>query len=86
MIKQVAIAIIEKEGLGRYNIEGQEIKENEVGIKFDSNGWTVYYTDEKANLAKIKTFLSESEAIERLIECLRVNKRIIERRKKRTNL
>ena len=75
--------IITREGLGRYNFGDHSIRENEVGIQFFKDLFTVYSTDEKANLRRIDSFISESDAVDRVIDCLRVNKRIAELSAKR---
>jgi hypothetical protein len=72
-----------REGLGRYNFGDHAVKENEVGIQYDMNVFTVYSTDEKANFRKIETFITENDALDRVIDCLRVNKRIAELSAKR---
>lgn len=86
MTRQEAKLIIEKEGLHGYNFGEGNIRANEVGIQSINNKWKVYFTDEKACISVIKEYDLESEAIENLIECLRVNKRLEERRKRKKQL
>ena len=83
MTMQEALLIIEEEGFRGYNLDGETVRENEVGIQHINNEWRVYYTDEKACLTVIKVYKSESEAVENVIECLRVNKRLEDRRKRK---
>lgn len=83
MNKQESLEIIKKEGLHGYNLEGKDIKANEVGIQYENSLWKLYTTDEKANCRVIKEYNSEGDAIRHLIECLRINKKFEERRKKR---
>ena len=59
--------IISHEGLGRYNFGDYAIRENEVGIQYDKGMFTVYSTDERANLRIIETFETKSDAINRVI-------------------
>jgi hypothetical protein len=85
MTRQEAMLIIEKEKLQGYNFGGEKIRANEVGIQRNHNKWRVYYTDEKAYLNDIAEYEIESEAIQNLIECLRLNKRLENRRKRKNN-
>lgn len=84
MIKDEAIKIIKGENLKVYNFLDINIKADEVGIQFVDGEWIVYWTDEKANYRIIKKYECEEEAISHVIECLRINKRLEERRKRRT--
>ena len=83
MNKQEALNIIKQEGLHGYNFEGKNIGADEVGIQFCDNRWKVFSTDEKATYRVIKEYNSEDEAINHVIECLRINKRFEERRNRK---
>ena len=76
MNKSEFIKIVENEGLKGYNIENNPIKANEVGFF----NFCVYYSDEKADVIIIKKYNYESDALEHIIKCLRINNKIKNRR------
>lgn len=77
MTREEAIKIIKEEGLENYNFnENRYNRENEVVIKFESDTWVVYVTDERASTVtgSRKIFISEDEAWDNLIRRLRADK------------
>ena len=83
MTKDEALEVIEKEKLHGFNFEGKNISANEVGIQFYGDKWMVYHSDEKASCNIIGEYDLENDAVEHVIECLRLNKRFEERRRKK---
>jgi hypothetical protein len=83
MTKDEAVKIIEKENLHGFNFEGKNINANEVGMQKNGNKWIVYHSDEKASCNIIGEYEFENDAVEHVIECLRLNKRFEERRRKK---
>lgn len=83
MKKNEFIEKVKEEKLGRYNIEGNKIQQNEVGIMKKENMYKVYSTDERAVLREIAEYCSEGEALEHVLKCLRVNKRFELRRERK---
>jgi len=77
-----AMNIIKKEKLQGYNLDGKNIKENEVGVQFVGEKWIVYCTDERASYRIIKEYTTQEDAIKHAIDCLRINEKI----KKRFNV
>lgn len=80
MNKSEFIKIVENEGLKGYNIENNPIKANEVGFFYEKDKFCVYYSDEKADVIIIKKYNYESDALEHIIKCLRINNKIKNRR------
>ena len=77
MTRGEAKKIVKEEGLKRINWYGeQELKEDEVGIKYDDNHWVVYATDERASVVtgSITKFDNESEALDNFIARARTEK------------
>lgn len=74
MNKQEALEIKKKENLHNHNLEGIKAKANEVGIQYHNSFWKVYATDERANYRLLKEYSIEEDAINHVIECLRINK------------
>lgn len=77
MNQQEAKEIIKKEKLRRFNwFDEHPLRENEVGIKVDDNQWTIYVTDERANIVSgsIAEFNNESDAHDNFIKRLRTDK------------
>lgn len=77
MTREEAIKIITEEGLENYNLnENRYNRENEVVIKYESDTWIVYATDERASTVtgSRKIFASEEEAWDNLIKRLRADK------------
>ena len=77
MTREEAIKTITEEGLKNYNLnENRYNKENEVVIKYESDAWVVYATDERASVVtgSKKIFGSEVEAWDNLIKRLRADK------------
>lgn len=83
MKKNEFIEKAKEEELGRYNIEGDKIQQNEVGIIKEGSIYKVFSTDERAVLREIAEYCSEEEALEHVLKCLRVNKRFELRRKRK---
>lgn len=79
MTKQEAISIIQDEKLYGYNFSGKNIGANEVGFIYRKGLWEVYDTDEKANYRIIEKYQSETNALDRVIECLRIKKKVDKR-------
>lgn len=52
------------------------LRENEIGIKLDSDQWVVYVTDERASVVtgSIYKFDNESDALDNFIKRLRTEK------------
>ncbi|WOO36603.1 hypothetical protein R2R35_22880 [Anaerocolumna sp. AGMB13020] len=70
--------IIEEEKLTRINwFNESQLSENQVGIKKDSDRWTVYITDERANVVdgSIIQLEKEEEAYDMLLRKGRFAKR-----------
>ncbi len=70
--------IIEEEKLTRINwINESQLRENQVGIKKDSDRWIVYVTDERANVVdgSIIQLEKEEEAYDMLLKKGRFAKR-----------
>lgn len=72
--------IIKDEDL--YNINWyneSNLKENQVGIAKNDNGWIVYVTDERASIvpASISRFNSEDKALDTLIRKARYGKKYL---------
>jgi hypothetical protein len=81
MTRVNAKRIIQEEGLKRYNFdEKRNLRENEVGIKFEDNRWIVYATDERASIVtnSIFEFNSEEEALDDFIDRVRTEKVLYE--------
>lgn len=77
MTREKANRIIIDEGLKNFNLnEKRDNKENEVVFKCEHDKWTVYATDERANIVtgSKKIFESEDEALDNLIKRLRADK------------
>jgi hypothetical protein len=77
MTREEAKKIVKEEGLKQINWYGeQNLKENEVGIKYDDNQWIVYVTDERASVVtgSITKFDNESEALNNFIARARTEK------------
>jgi hypothetical protein len=77
MTKEEAKKLIKEEGLKQINwYGGQNLKENEVGIKYADNQWIVYTTDERASVVtgSITEFDNESEALDNFITRARIEK------------
>lgn len=77
MTREEAMEIIKKENLRRYNWFNEHLlRESEVVISTDGDGWVVYVTDEKASIVSgsIKRFSTESDALENFIKRLRTEK------------
>lgn len=77
MTKGEAILIIEKEELKRINWYNEnELRENQVGIKYEDGKWVVFATDERASIVdtSVSIFDSEEEALEKLIRKARNGK------------
>lgn len=81
MEKNKFIEKVKEEELGKYNIDGNKVQSNEVGIIRENSMYKVYSTDERAVLRVIKEYCSEEDALEHVLKCLRVNKRFELRRK-----
>jgi len=75
--------IIERENLNGFNIEGHSIDSNQVGVFFEETKWFVYHSDEKANFKIIGVHQLEEEALDHVIECLRLNNHFEERRRRK---
>lgn len=66
MTREEANLIIEKEELKRLNwYDEKNLRENQVGIKYENGQWLVYATDERASIvdASVSTFKTEEEAL-----------------------
>lgn len=83
-----AIKIIEDEELNRYSkitFDGKDIEENQIGIREIKDGWQVFSTNERGGIEIIETYKSKYDAISHMIEGLRVEKRLAERRLRKIN-
>lgn len=77
MTREEAIKIIIEEKLENYNInEDRYNRENEVVIKYETDKWIVYATDERASMVtgSKKIFENENEAWDNFIKRLRADK------------
>ena len=83
-----AIRVIEDEGLNRYKkitFDGKDIEENQIGIREIKDGWQVFCTNERGGIEIIETYKVKEDAISHMIEGLRVEKRLTERRLRKIN-
>lgn len=78
MTREEAKDIIRKERLRINWYDDKNLKENEVGIKYDNGEWTVFVTDERANVGQYSIVKSDSEekALEVLISKARLGKKL----------
>jgi hypothetical protein len=70
--------IINLENIKRINwYDEKNLRENQVGIKFENGFWVVYVTDERASivLGSIVAFQNENEALDTFIRKARYNKK-----------
>lgn len=71
MTLEEAKNIIDKENYKYYNLfEDRPLKENEVGICKNDNGWKVFTTDERASIVtnSVVEFNNESDALDRFMK------------------
>lgn len=83
-----AIKVIENEELNRYKkitFDGKDIEENQIGIREIKDGWQVFCTNERGGIEIIETYKIKEDAISHMIEGLRVEKRLAERRLRKIN-
>lgn len=83
-----AIKVIEDEELNRYKkitFDGKDIEENQIGIREIKDGWQVFCTNERGGIEIIETYKIKEDAICHMIEGLRVEKRLTERRLRKIN-
>ena len=83
-----AIKAIESEELNKYKkitFDGNDIEENQIGIREIKDGWQIFSTNERGGIEIIETYKSKEDAISHMIEGLRVEKRIAERRLRKIN-
>lgn len=88
MTFEEAIKVIDEEELNRYKkitFDGKEIVENQIGIRETKTGWQVFCTNERGGIEIIETYKIKEDAIPHMIEGLRVEKRLAERRLRRMN-
>ena len=57
--------------------------ENQIGIRETKDGWQVFCTNERGGIENIETYKIKEDAISHMIEGLRVEKRLVERRLKK---
>jgi len=72
--------IIADEKLDRVNwYDEVNLRENQVGIKYDNGEWVVFVTDERANIVSgsIIKFSTEEDALDTLIRKARYNKKYV---------
>ena len=77
MTREEAKKIIVEEKLKHFNWnEERDLRENEVGIKFENSRWIVYATDERASIVSgsIAEFDSENDALDNFISRVRTEK------------
>lgn len=82
MVLEEAKKIIEEEELNRYRkitFDGNNIVENQSGIRKTEDGWQVFSTNEKGGIEIIETYKIKEDAISHMIEGLRIEKRLTER-------
>ena len=83
-----AIKIIEDEELNRYKkitFDGNDIEENQIGISEITDCLQFFSTNERVGIEIIETYKSKDDASSHMIEGLRVEKRLAERRLRRIN-
>lgn len=88
MIFEEAEKVIEEEELNRYKkitFDGKDIVENQIGIRETKDGWQVFSTNERGGIEIIETYKIKEDAISHMIEGLRVEKRLAERRMRKIN-
>lgn len=88
MTFEEAKKIIEEEELHRYKkitFDGNDLAENQIGIREVKDGWQVFCTNERGGIEIIDTYAIKEDAISHMIEGLRVEKRIAERRLRKIN-
>lgn len=88
MTFEKAKKIIEEEELFRYKsitFDGNDIVENQIGIRETTDGWQVFSTNERGGIEIIETHKIKEDAISHMIEGLRVEKRLAERRLRKMN-
>ena len=77
MTRQEVNKIIVEEELKHFNWnEKRDLKENEVGIKFENSQWIVFVTDERASIVSgsVAEFNSENDALDNFISRVRTEK------------
>lgn len=88
MTFEEAKKIIEEEELYRYKkitFDGKNIVENQIGIRETKDGWQVFCTNERGGIEIIETYKIKEDAIFNIIEGVRVEKRLAERRVRKMN-
>ena len=84
MKKLEALKVIEAEELNKYrkySFDGENITENMTGIRKTSEGWQCFETSERGGIEVIDTYEKQEDAIDNMIEGLRVYKRMALRRR-----
>ena len=88
MTYEEAVKVIEEEELNRhkkFTFDGKDITENQIGIRETKDGWQVFCTNERGGIEIIETYKIKEDAISHMIEGLRVEKRLGERRVRKMN-
>ncbi|MBE6047609.1 MAG: hypothetical protein E7213_04240 [Clostridium sp.] len=86
MQRQEALKLIEQEELNKYrrfSFTGENLTENMTAVRKTNDGYECIDVDERGGVEVVDTFDNEEEAIDKLIEGLRVFKRFAERRNRR---
>lgn len=78
MTENDAKKIINLENMKRINwYDEDNLRENQVGIKFKDGDWIVYVTDERASIVSgsVVKYTNESDALDTFIHKARYNKK-----------
>lgn len=86
MLKEEAQKLIEEEELNKYrrfSFTGEDLAENMTAIRKTNEGFQCIEVNERGGIEIVECFDNEEDAIDKLIEGLRVHKRFALRRLRR---
>ena len=86
MLKEESLKLIEEEELNRYrrfSFTGEDLAENMTAIRKTDNGFQCIEVNERGGIEVVECFDNEEDAIDKLIQGLRVHKRFALRKLRR---
>lgn len=79
MTQDEALNIIKLEKLGKHCFDGSDLSENIIGIRSVKGNWEIYDTSERGNLDIIAVYSNKEDAIDHMLQGLRIRKRFRDR-------
>ena len=86
MLKEESLKLIEEEELNRYrrfSFTGEDLAENMTAIRKTDNGFQCIEVNERGGIEVVECFDNDEDAIDKLIQGLRVHKRFALRKLRR---